>query len=131
MKKRGVSPLIISVILVGFSFVLFITVFAWSSTLTKDSIESIEFSPNRLDFKVEWSEETHEDCVGTQETYCYVLLIENEEGFDVNYRILTKSSKGVEISEGYSLGAYESDLFEVTYPKSLGREVNAVVEAMS
>jgi hypothetical protein len=131
MKKRGVSPLIISVILIGFTFVLFITFFSWSSTLTQSSFNDIDFSPSLVDFNVKWSEETYNDCEETKNNYCYVLLVENEEGFDVNYRVVTRSSKDIEVDEGYSLGAYESNLFIVHYDNSLGKDINAVVEAMS
>ncbi len=131
MEKRGISPLVISVLLIGFSFVLFITFFAWSSTLTQDSMNDIDFSPNIYDFDVEWSEETYNDCEESADEYCYVLLVTNNEGFDVEYRVITRSSLGSEVDEGYSLEAYESDLFVVRYVRSLGKEVNAVVEAMS
>ena len=110
---------------------LFITFFSWSSTLTKGSMDSIDFSPKVLDFNVKWSEETYNDCEETVNNYCYVLLVENKEGYDVNYQIITKSSLGVEISDGYSLKGHESDLFVVSYSRSLGEDVEAIVEAMS
>jgi len=93
-------------------------------------MNSIDFSPEILKFNVEWSEETYNDCKETVNDYCYVLLVENKEGFAVNYQIVTKSSLGVEVSDGYSLKGYESDLFVVSYSRALGEDVEAIVEAI-
>ena len=55
MYKRGISPLIITVILVGFVVVMASFIFMWSSGLTKSEMNKQNFNFILYDYGVEYS----------------------------------------------------------------------------
>ena len=62
MNKRGISPLIISVILVGFVVVIGSFVFFWTSGLTKGEMEKQSFEFEILDYGARASPSQGADC---------------------------------------------------------------------
>ena len=77
--KRGMSSLIAIVLILGFTIVLTVLIFTYSTVLLKDTIgatqEKIDFECNQVNFRIK------EGCY-TDENVS--LLIENLEGYDLN-----------------------------------------------
>ena len=73
-----------------------------------------------LDFKVGYKDA---DCFIEGE-YCYRLIIQNNEEFQLNFIITTITSLGSEISglEEYYAEPYGQKVFVVSYSKDLGKE---------
>tara|TARA_Y100000310_G_C20621944_1_gene783833 strand:+ start:514 stop:921 length:408 start_codon:yes stop_codon:yes gene_type:complete len=133
MNKKGISPLIATILLVGLTVVLAVGVLNWTRSTTEGLQENVDLSqPVEVSFDAEFR--GTENCEQSDDTYCYELLITNNENFDVNYLITTITSQGIEIEDidDYSLGSYESKLFTVYYDQSLGNEnVEAKVDVAS
>ena len=153
MNKRGISPLIISVILVGFVVVLGSFIFIWTSGLTKGEMEKQSFEFEILDYGARASPGVNEEgsacfeiCgegyMGGDRAYCddgagecYCLLIINNEGKNVNY-LVTTTGDGVGTSvcdpDDIELGAYESKVFGIVFDDSIvgTEDLEAEVEAV-
>ena len=120
MNKKGISPLIATLILVGLTVSLSVGIGIWSQGITKSKMEGTALSPIIVDFDVEIS--NVDEC----ETgyHCYVLLITNNENFGVNYLVITTTSEGTETEspEDYYVEAFQSKSFTVSYDENLGKE---------
>lgn len=142
MKKRGISPLIATVILVGFTIVMSIFVLVGMSNVGQRTIADQDkriASSVVLDFGVKYSPAIY--CEGLAgEVICntgkdyYCVLIENKESQKVNYRIITKGSLGSEVCspDKVELNGYESKVFAIGYdPVNVGvAPLTADVEAI-
>lgn len=142
MKKRGISPLIATVILVGFTIVMSIFVLVGMSNMGQRTINDQDkriASAVVLDFGVKYSPAQY--CKGlSSQVVCntgkeyYCVLIENKENKKVNYRIITKGSLGSEVCspDKISLEGYESKVFAVGFdPDNVGvAPITADVEAI-
>jgi hypothetical protein len=133
MNKKGISPLIATILLIGFGTILAFLVFSYGTNVVDDLLKNAERSPIiELSFDSEWIEE-NTGCLESIDNYCYSILITNNEGFTVNYIITTITSEGVTLNgpEEYELFSYEPKTFIISYPKELGNEeVNAKIRAV-
>ncbi len=130
MEKRGISPLIATLFLVGLTIALATGIGIWSQGITKTKMEGTELSPITVDFDVEIS--SAGECY--EEYHCYGILITNNENFGVNYLVITSTNEGIESEspEDYYVGPFQSKLFTVSYDKGLGKEdVKTSVDAVS
>jgi len=130
MEKRGISPLIATLLLVGLTIVLATGIGIWSQGITKSEMDGTELSPIIVDFDVEIS--SADEC---EEGYhCYGILITNNENFGVNYLVITSTSEGTETEspEDYYVEPFQSKLFTISYDENLGKEeVRTRVDAVS
>jgi hypothetical protein len=127
VNKKGMSPLIITVILVGFTLVLSTSIFWWTQESVVDTqisniptdwrgAEYLQFSASfssACDPAVTYDHE----CTGHGAT-CYVLLVENEEDNPVNYIIETSGNLGVESCGPFEVDSYASKLVKVQFDNS-------------
>ena len=131
MNKKGVSPLIVTVILIGFVFVMASFIFMWSSGLTKGEMEKQSFTFQILDFGVRASPgvscdddaciNNRIDCDDDAEK-CYCILIVNEESKNVNYLVTTTGNlSGTSVCDpvDIGLGAYESKVFGIVFNENI------------
>jgi flagellin-like protein len=123
MEKRGISPLIVSVILVGVTIAMAGFIYYWISNAT---VESQRYSgPIFIDFemrKLADCEDFGGECVSDNSDAYYCLLIENKENFDVWYKVKTVGKNGISISDecSPSLGPYDAEIFRVGYNSNIG-----------
>ncbi len=116
MDKRGISPLIATVLLVGFTIVL--AAYLFSSNIGGKVIktaETMQESSELIQFSAEYSDVncTVDTLSGDK---CYSLLIKNEESKDVGYIIRTIGNIGSDVySKDVLLSSRESKLIEVTF----------------
>lgn len=121
MNKRGISPLIATVILVGFAIVLSAVVFT-SNPAEKaiSQFEEMQTSAAPIQFSAEYKGDltcTYNPALGDS---CYTLLINNEENIDVGYIIRTLGEDGSAdvFGEDVFLSPRESKLVDVTFDKT-------------
>ncbi|MBT3281357.1 hypothetical protein HN865_01905 [Candidatus Woesearchaeota archaeon] len=143
MNRRGISPLIASVFLVGFAIVIgvfvFISTFNLNTGLIEDQNKRIENAvllsfdaryPNKADCATL--------CAGADiqclSSNCYCILIENEENQDVNFIVKTNGEFGSEICspENFKLDPFQSKIFAVGFDgSSIGvNNIRAEVDAV-
>lgn len=140
--KKGVSPLIASVLLVGFTIVMSIFVLVGVSNMGQRTITEQDkriATAVVLDFDAKYSPAMYCDN-WTQEIKCesngnyYCVLIENSENMLVNYRVVTKGSLGSEVCspDNIVLNGYESKVFAIGFdPNKVGQApLTADVEAI-
>jgi hypothetical protein len=144
--KRGISPLIASVFLFGFAFVIGVIVFLGSSNLNQDIMEQQDRQiATAVILDLDASHSPEADCptlwaadpkCGLGATNYYCLLIENEENRVVNYMVKSKGSIGMEVCspENFELQPFQSKVFAVGYNStrvgintSLVAEIEAVL----
>jgi hypothetical protein len=145
MFKRGISPLIASVFLIGFAIVIGIFVFAstfnLNANLMEDQDKRIE-SAVLLSFDAKYPH-NFEDCaalcggVGVKcpSSNCYCVLIENEENEKINFFVKTNGEFGSEICspDNFELESFQSKIYAVGFDGStiginrITSEVNAVL----
>lgn len=124
MNKRGISPLIVSVILVGSVIIFALVVNVWVNGVY-ETVKSQRFSNTKfIDFDLQYL--SADKCVNS-ENICmaegsidyYCILIKNKENFDVNYIIKTVGLSGIAISEDCDtlLRAFDSKIFRINYNK--------------
>jgi len=121
--KRGISPLIATVVLISLVVVFAFGVYTWTTTMIKPLQESAEIT-KFVDVKVDAKFSEVSNCVVSEQYYCYSLMISNGENFKLGYLINTITSKGQELEDykEYVLEPYESKIFEIYFDKSLGIE---------
>jgi hypothetical protein len=124
MNKRGVSPLIVSVLLVGLTFVVGIVVIGFGTDIQKLSIENQETDLEVLGWVQFSAYYKDASCTPEANHHCYRLLIVNNEDLPINFIVKTNSLLGKEISgpDEYFLGPYEQKVFNINYSSSLGNE---------
>ncbi|MBT4334768.1 hypothetical protein HOD61_03040, partial [archaeon] len=122
VNKKAISPLLVTVLLVGFTIVLSAGIMTWTKTTTQ----------SQMDIAKEWSEADwyrfsaryHASCDDAINysvscegagSSCYVLLVENKESSSVDYVIETSGNKGIEICGPFSVEPFASELVQVTY----------------
>jgi hypothetical protein len=133
MNKRGISPLIISVILVGFTIAIGVTVILWGTNVQKSTIKNQETDTKNLGLLNFDAYYKDSNCNAVAGENCYRLLLINHENFDLGFVIKTHTSLGSHISgpENYILGPYDQKTFDISYPAELGvEEVYAEVDAI-
>ena len=129
MKKRGVSPLIASIFLVGITVVVSVIIFGWGNTLLYSMQEDQELDLVKLgmvDFDAKYRDV---GCSVDSGSFCYSLLLINNEDFDLNFLVRTKSDLGVDVDGPFVVGAYEQKIFNISFLDSMGRDVYAEVDA--
>ena len=130
--KKGVSPLIASVILVGFTIVLAAFMFFNLSSNTRSlfgTVEDTQKSSRLIDFSVKTSPDMDCDKVNYKignGNICYVILVENEMGEEISYIVRTIGDKGVDISQTDKFEPFISKWVAVSYDKDkVGSNVKA------
>ena len=102
MRKRGINPLIATVFLVAFAFLIGIVVMIFASETVEREIGVVEEEfdmPLVVLFNAEYagncSINTTTTCEGpSEDNACYNLRIENPNEFDTQFRVETFSDKG-------------------------------------
>jgi len=135
MNNKAVSPLIVTVMLIGVTIVVSVVVFSFGMQIQTNAIDNQETDLTKLGL-VQFSAYYRGEpvCVPENNSLCYSLLLVNNEDFDLRFVVKTHTSLGMDISgpEGLELGAYEQKVFIINYPVGLGEvdiyaEVDAVV----
>ena len=148
MNKRGLSPLIVTIFLVGMAILV-------GSIVMMSSFESIGSVQNIADewaqaeflkFSAMWppladceslcGDSLNIKCYDSTTDRCYCLLIENEENKPVNYLVVTTGDLGTEICApvNFELNGFEAKVFAIGVHNStvgfgaLSAEVSAVQE---
>lgn len=131
MEKKGISPLVAIILIVGFVIILSVMIFSYGTVILDKVMKDAEKSPSIVDFDVEWID-LNTGCIESEDNYCYALLITNNEDFIVNYIIITISSEGVDVNgpEDYETLSYESKRFNIYYDKKLGEDIEVKVRAV-
>jgi hypothetical protein len=126
MSKKGVSPLIASIFLVGVAMMVGVLVFAstfsLNSNLIDDQNKKIDsFVLLSFDSKYPRNFNCSSLCAGTDvkcnSSNCYCILIENEESQKVNFLVKTKGNFGSELCspDNFELDRYQSKIFAVGF----------------
>jgi len=129
MSKKGISPLIASVFLVGFAIVIgvfvFISTFNLNNNLIEDQNKRIEGAV-LLSFDARYPNKA--DCaslcdgvdVKCPSNNCYCILLENEENQEVNFIVKTNGEFGSEICSpnNFKLDSFQSKIFAVGFDGS-------------
>lgn len=133
MNKKGISPLIATILIIGLTIIISIVIFTWTRSTVENLQDNVDLSqPVEVSFDAEFK--GTDGCSESEEDYCYEILITNNENFGVNYLITTITPTGLEIENptDYSLNAYESEIFEIYYSRDLGNDnVEAKVDVAS
>jgi len=126
MNKRGMSPFIISIILIGVVIVFAVIFNLWVSGVF-DTAKNQQFSNFRyFDFEINYINDLTK-CIGS-ENRCfsegsdfYCLVIYNEENLDVEYVIKTVGTEGISVVNDCDtlLTAYESKIFRIDYDSNV------------
>ena len=130
MNKRGISPLIASVFIVGLAIILGTTVFISMNNFTKSEIELQEnlMESARIVRFSAWSPKENFECENFKFNSCYKLFIENKEDTEVSYYIVTKGKKGEDFFEEVKLNQLQIKAFEVIFDKEVtGEDIVAEV----
>ena len=122
MNKFGVSPLIVSILLIGLTVASATGVLVWVRMTTLELEDDVPLSPININFEVEFK--GVENCESSETEYCYEIQIINKENLFVNYLVTTTTPKGKELENpsDYRLGPYASKIFRVYYSRDLGTE---------
>ena len=131
MEKKGISPLIAIILVVGFVIILSFMIFTYGTGIVDKIMKDAEKSPFVVNFDVEWIE-LNTGCIESEDNYCYALLVTNNEDFTVNYIMITISPEGVEVNgpEDHETSPYESKRFNIYYNKKLGEDIEVKVRAV-
>ena len=135
VNKKGISPLIVSVILVGFTILMAGAIFSWTQTVTEGQMRTAqEWSESSADY--DYGAEYFSDCGDTSitdinctngRTTCYQLKIENEEDVPADYIIETSGNLGLELCGPFRLEPFQSQIVNVYYNNnSVGMPYNNV-----
>ena len=138
--KRGISPLLASVILVGFVVVLASFMFFSISGTTKGTLGTVktwEESSRLIDFKLSLSPEINCTDV-TDANYeigggdmCYTVLIENQMNEDISYIVRTMGDKGVQIANTPVFPAFTTKWVAISYAEDVvGSEDSVTAEVI-
>jgi hypothetical protein len=138
MNKRGISPLIATVFLIGISILIGSIVLLWSFE-TQSGIVAMadEWAETKvLKYSAEWPDRANcTSLYDAGESQCegdryYCILVENLENEVVNYMIVTRGSTGSEVCspDHFELGAYESKVFVIQVHKDLVGEEALVAD---
>jgi len=126
MFKKGITPLIASVFLIGFAIVVGVLIFAstfnLNASLLEDQDKRIE-SAIFLSFDSKYPRNFNCSslCAGTDvkcnSSNCYCILIENEESQKVNFLVKTTGNFGSELCspDNFELDRYQSKIFAVGF----------------
>lgn len=122
MGSRGISPLLAVVLLVSFAFIVGIVVLSSSvDTVEKQNKDVEELFERSLivRFNALYGDsecDENELCDSeAEQSSCYDLLVENTEGFDVNYLVKTFSDTGMDLCGPVEVPAYYSRVITVRY----------------
>ncbi len=143
MNKRGISPLIASVFLVGFAIVIgvfvMISTFNLNSGLIDDQNKKID-NAVLLSFDAKYP--NNADCaalcdpsadIKCRSNNCYCILLENEENREINFVVKTNGEFGSEVCspENFELDAFQSKIFAVGFDgSSIGTDIRAEIDAV-
>lgn len=124
MNKRGISPLIVSVLLVGLTFIVGIVVIGFGTNIQKEVIGNQETDLEVLGWVQFSAHYKDASCTPESNNHCYRLLIVNNEDIPINFIVKTNSPLGKEISGPgeFFLGPYEQKVFNINYSSMLGNE---------
>ncbi|MBU1245839.1 MAG: archaellin/type IV pilin N-terminal domain-containing protein [Nanoarchaeota archaeon] len=135
--KKGISPLIVSVILIGCVIALAAFMFSSISGSTKGTLDTVgewQSSSRLIDFKVEskgdCNLEEHEQ-IGDGTENCYTLLIENQMDEEISYVVRTIMGGEVQIAETEPFAPYVSKFIDVNFDSVAGEEMTAEVIPVS
>tara|TARA_Y100000034_G_C6881807_1_gene404201 strand:- start:331 stop:1956 length:1626 start_codon:yes stop_codon:yes gene_type:complete len=81
MKKRGLSPLIATILLIGIIIIVAVIVLNWTSKVAEQQIEDTDLSISALTYDLSFEAECLTDETGTK------VLIENNVGKSIEYMI--------------------------------------------
>ena len=146
MNLKGISPLIATVILVGFTILIgSIVLLTSTETINQETsnINELLEKPLVVRFNAQYGGNcsqagsiTCSSDVNPNDQACYNLLVENTEDFNVNYVIRTHSELGSDFCGPFEIEAFNSKFIDVIYDKSkVGEpsdtfEVTADIEAV-
>jgi len=119
--KRGMSALIVSVILVGCAVALAAFLFISLSGTTRGTLGTVgewQSSSRLIDFKVTegaCNQDVHEQLGEVNLNTCYSVLIENQMDEDISYIIRTIGSESVVVLETEPFAPYISKYIDVNF----------------
>ena len=130
MNSRGVSPFIVTVLLVGFVFVIGIVIFSFGIDIHRSTMEDQEVNLERLgliNYDAYFKDDVCRDDpeVGSDE-YCYRLLISSSEDMNLKFIVTTVSDYGADIDE-FEFEPYQQKVVTIAYPKSMKEDVYAEI----
>jgi len=120
MNKKGINPLIASVLLIGVVIVAGVIIFVWGTNLQKTTIDRQETDTARLGLTRFSSSFADTECTPEDKKYCYRLLIKNTENFPISVTVLTHTDSGSDVSAGYILNEFDRKIITVNYVSSIG-----------
>jgi hypothetical protein len=126
MNQKAVSPLIITVILVGFVFVISLVVFSFGIDIHKSTMEDQEINLEKLgliNFDAYFKDDT---CEAGGNEFCYRLLISSSEDIPLEFVVRTVSDFGADIDR-FEFEPYQQKVVTITYPKSMKEDVYAEI----
>jgi flagellin-like protein len=123
MKKKGLSSLLATVLLVGVTFIVGVIVILGGTDVQKSAMRSQENFIGKvgiIDFDVNFKDA---QC-NIPGKNCYRVLIKNNEESKLNFVITTTTNLGISVSgpEEYELNPYSQNIFVVSYPSEMGVE---------
>ena len=130
--KKGVSPLIASVILIGCVVALASFMFFSLSGTTKGTLNTVgewQSSARLIDFNVESKGGCDENEPIGEGDGCYSILIENQMAEEISYVVRTIGNE-VQIAETGPFAPYVSKLIDVSYDSD-GTEITVEVIPIS
>ncbi len=135
MNKRGLSPLIMTVILVGITITIGVFIIGFGHDIVYSTQQNQELDlvkAGLVNYDVYYKDINCSGQVNLNES-CYGMTFVNKEGFALRFGVTTHAEFGVHVGnpENYFLDAYEQKVFIISYPSDLGdadyAEVNAFV----
>lgn len=130
MNQKGVSPLIVTVILVGFVFVISVVVFSFGIDIHKSTMKDQEINLEKLGLINYDAYFKDDDCRGDPEVgddeNCYRLLISSNEDMELEFVVRTVSDFGADIDR-FAFEPYQQRVITVAYPNTLKEDVYAEV----
>ena len=138
MDKKGISPLVMAVILVGITITVGVVIVGFGhnivySTQQNQELDLVKAGLVNYDTYYKDAECNEEDPEVPKGNSCYRMLFSNGEKFPLKFSVVTHAEFGVHVSgpDEYLLNAYEQKVFIISYPSDLGdadyAEVNAFI----
>lgn len=99
MRKRGISPLIATILLIGIIVIVTLIVLNWTSKVAEQQIEDVTLQTSTLTYGIDFEAECLTDVTGTK------ILLENKVNKPIQYLVFN-FDEGVVLDET-NLGPYE------------------------
>ena len=123
MEKRGISPLIATVLIVGFTVALAAVIFTWGINFTKDTTErttqqanlvqrcgemSFDVKASCADGKIDYVQVTNRQDINIQAFYLRISNDQDTEGYDLN--------STDDMLKGFGVKKYTRDFSKISSP---------------